>query len=139
MPKKDRKIIEKDGKRYTTRGVELTHASQTLTTAEFWSFILGGLRKLTKFWKPKLDCLKSARRPYTGLDKRTKWEYTCAICKKWYKQKDVEVDHIIPIGGLNGPSKLATWVERAFVEIDGYQVLCKPCHLQKSKKEKQEK
>lgn len=62
--------------------------------------------------------------------------YRCAACKEEFTQKDVEVDHTIPIG------KDKTWdefVDGLFCEIANLQVLCKPCHKVKSLKEKKSK
>ena len=75
--------IEREGKYYTKRGVELTRASNTMTEAQFWAFILSALRKATKFWKPKMDCLNDGRRKYEGDNKRLKWEYLCDSCSKY--------------------------------------------------------
>lgn len=133
---KKRKIIEKNGKYYTVRGIELTHCSNTMTTAEFFSFILGGLRRLTKYWRPKLDKLHEGRRKYTGIDKRTKWEYQCEYCLNWFKQMHIEMDHIIPCGGCNSYDKVVPWLKKAFIEKEGYQILCITCHTKKTNGER---
>lgn len=52
-------------------------------------------------------------------------------------QKDVQVDHIIPAGSLQSTDDLKGFVERLFCSIDGLQVLCKPCHDDKTQKEKE--
>lgn len=62
--------------------------------------------------------------------------YRCAACKEEFTQKDVEVDHTIPIG------KDKTWdefIDGLFCEQENLQVLCKPCHKVKSLKEKKSK
>lgn len=128
--------IERDGKYYTKRGVELTRASNTMTEAQFWAFILSALRKATKFWKPKMDCLNDGRRKYEGDNKRLKWEYLCDSCGEYYPQKYIQIDHIVPCGGLNCAEKVAEWIERAFVEREGYQRLCKDCHIKKTNRER---
>ena len=130
--KKQRTVIEKDGKFYSVRGVELTRASHTMTESAFWAHILSALRKATRFWKPAVDKLNEGKRPNMSSNKRLKYEYHCECCNKWFPQKEIELDHIIPCGGINGPDKVAGWIERAFVEIEGFQRLCNTCHNKKT-------
>jgi len=51
--------------------------------------------------------------------------YTCRICKKRFRKKDLDVDHIIPV--------------RFFKKVydkDNLRTLCKECHKAKSKLDK---
>lgn len=96
------------------------------TTARYWSFVRSALRKAFTRWPPKYECLNDAKRTVTG--KRHRYEYKCAKCSKWYKQKDVQVDHIKPCGSLNKHEDLPRFVRRLFVAKDKLRVLCKPCH-----------
>lgn len=132
VKKKKRTIIEKEGKFYTVRGVELTRASHTMTESEFWAKILSALRNATRFWKPAQDKLNEGRRNSMSSNKRLKYEYNCESCRKWFPQKEIQLDHIIPCGGINGIDKVAGWIEKAFVEIEGYQRLCVSCHNKKT-------
>jgi 5-methylcytosine-specific restriction endonuclease McrA len=62
--------------------------------------------------------------------------YTCAYCLKDFPLKQVQVDHIKPVV----PKNFTTWddfISRLYCEAKGLQVLCKPCHLIKSKLEGQ--
>lgn len=141
MPKKIRKRINIDGKWYKVKrngspGAELTHCANTMTYAEVCSYVRSALRRLTMFWLPKSVKKESLRRPYKGKNKRQKWEYPCERCLKWFKGDEVEVDHIIPCGSLSHLNKAGEWLERALVEIDGYQLLCKPCHLLKGEEDR---
>lgn len=104
--------------------------------AKFWGFLRSGLRSCYNKWPPKWEVLKEARRASKSKDKRLKWEYQCNECKKWHKQKDVSVDHIIPAGSLNKPEDIAGFVERLFVGVDGLQLLCSKCHNIKTQKER---
>ena len=133
--KAPRKRIQIDGVWYSVRGVPLTRASGTKTEAEFWSFILSALRKATRFWKPAVDKKTEGRRPSQSANKRLKWESLCESCNKWVAEKDIEIDHIVPCGGINGSDKVVGWIDRAFVEINGFQRLCKTCHLKKTNEE----
>lgn len=102
--------------------------SGTMTESAFFSFIRSGLRQKSQRWKPAFDAKKEAQRPYKGEDKRTKFVYVCAICKEEFKDKDVQIDHIIPCGSLKSFADLAGFCERLFCEKEGYRVLCEPCH-----------
>ena len=108
----------------------------TMTESGYWGGIRSALRQKSRWWLPKSEAKKISRREYTGKNKRQKWEYPCAHCKKWFMDKETEVDHIIGAGSLRCAEDLAGFVERLFCEIDGFQVLCKPCHLVKTLAEK---
>lgn len=101
--------------------------------SRFWSFVRAGLRKQSMKWPPKNEAKKAARRPSKLEDKRTKWEYQCAMCKKWFKGSETQVDHIEECGSLKCAEDLPKFVTTLFCEIDNLQVLCKPCHKKKGK------
>lgn len=96
------------------------------TTAKFWSFIRSGLRQKWVRWPPRYEALNAARKTVKG--KRHKYEYKCSKCRKWFKQKDVEVDHIEPAGSLSSYEDISGFVERLFVSADKLRIVCKPCH-----------
>jgi 5-methylcytosine-specific restriction endonuclease McrA len=106
------------------------------TEAKFFGFLRSALRKASQKYPPAYEALALARRPYKGSNTKQKWEYRCAECKKWFMQKEVQVDHIIPAGTLKSFNDLPTFCSRLFCGVRGYQVLCKPCHLVKSKEER---
>lgn len=108
----------------------------TMTESAFWSFIRSALRQKSRWWKPISIAKANARRPYKGVNKRQKFEYQCNHCKKWFPEKKVNVDHIIPAGTLTCAADLPGFVERLFCEIDGLQVLCESCHNIKTQNEK---
>jgi len=115
--------------------VKRTRNLGTWTEAQFFSRIRSALRKLSMYWKPIQEARKRARRPYKGKNKRQKWEFQCAECKGWFPQKQINVDHIVPVGSLRSSDDLKGFVERLFCEdVDGYKVLCKPCHVIKTHK-----
>jgi 5-methylcytosine-specific restriction endonuclease McrA len=116
-----------------------TRNNGTLTESAFWSFIRSGLRQKSRWWKPITQCKLNAKRPYKGPNKRQKFEYQCNSCKKWFAEKNINVDHIEPAGSLNCADDLAGFVERLFCEVDNLQVLCSGCHNIKTQKERNEK
>ncbi len=116
--------------------VDKPFASGTMTKAAFFSFIRSGLRQKSRRWKPIYDCLNEAKRPSKSKNKRLKWEYQCAQCKKWKARTDVTVDHITPCGSLNSLEDLPMFVKTLFCETDNLQCLCDACHNKKTNKER---
>lgn len=101
------------------------------TTARFNAFITSALRSAWNRWPVKYEILKQGRRSVAG--KKWKWEHQCASCGGWFQQKEIDIDHIDPIGSCK------TWdetIERMFVGIDKLQKLCKQCHSIKTKEER---
>jgi len=108
---------------------EKTRNNGSMTEAAYFSWIRSGLRKMSmRGWKPIAQVRQEARRPYTGPNKRLKYEYKCAICKEYFPDKEIHVDHICAAGSLKSAKDLEGFVERLFCEKDGLRVLCKPCH-----------
>jgi len=137
-PKQQRQLIEGKWRRITPTGkvgVELTHCSNTMTKAQMVGRVLSALRESTRYWIPKMDKLNEGKRRRANGD----WENTCEGCGDWFRLPDLEIDHIIPCGGMNCFSKAQGWLERAFVEKEGFQRLCKICHLSKTLREKKTK
>lgn len=61
----------------------------------------------------------------------------CAMCAVIVKISDrmTNLDHIIPVMGLKQETRLSdgkmdwnAYIERCLPEVEGYQVLCIPCH-----------
>jgi len=67
--------------------------------------------------------------------------FICAACSNEFQLRDVQVDHIKPIGKQPAfpysPGELEAWVKALFCSIRNLQVLCKACHKQKSWEERQ--
>lgn len=111
----------------------------TMTNAMFWSFIRSALRNKSRWWKPITQCRMNSRRAYKGTNKRQKFEYQCNKCKNWFPDKEIAVDHKIPVGSLNSGDDLKGFVERLFCEVEDLQCLCNDCHDVKTKLEKPKK
>lgn len=112
-----------------------TRNNGSQTEAAFWGWIRSALRQRSRYWKPIQECKKLARRAYKGTGKQ-KFEYQCNLCKKWWADKEIEVDHIDEAGSLKSGDDLKGFVERLFCEVDGLQLLCKGCHNKKTFKKK---
>lgn len=109
------------------------------TEARFNSFIKSGLRQTSNRWAP-IHNIKKKARVSRGL-------YECECCgahvpptvregKK--RVKNIFVDHIEPI--IDPAKGFTTWdecIERMFCEEDGLQLLCKTCHDEKTKEERE--
>jgi len=119
--------------------VSKTRCHETMTESAFWSFIRSALRQKSRFWKPITECKLKARRLYKGTNKRQKFEYQCNVCKNWFIEKKINVDHINAAGSLRSSEDLPGFVERLFCEVDNLQVLCEKCHDKKTKADKHEK
>lgn len=119
----------------------LTRNGGTMTEQEYFNKIRSVLRTGFRWWTPMMNALKKASRPSQSENKRLKTEYQCAKCKQWYARKDVQIDHIIPVGTLRGYDDLVTFVINLTQETtEAYQILCKAkCHLDKTKKERAER
>lgn len=116
---------------------EKTRNNKTMTESAFLSFLRSALRRQSMYWKPIQEIKKLNRRPYEGENVRQKWEYQCSICKDWYCSKEIEVDHAKPVGSLLSLDDLKDFVNNLFCEIDNLRILCKNCHSQVTKTQKQ--
>ena len=99
------------------------------TTPRFNSFIKSALRGASRRWGPLYTCKKNAR--------TARNTYTCSLCSKSVGNKDIKIDHIHPVvDPIKGWVSWDSFIERLFVEKDGYQALCVACHQFKTSKER---
>lgn len=119
-----------------TTKVPRTRNAETMTESQFWSMIRALLRENSRYWKPISMCRLQARRKYEGTNKKQKYEYQCAWCKKWFSINDINVDHIQPVGNLTCAEDLPGFVERLFCEVNNLQCMCTKCHDKKSENER---
>jgi 5-methylcytosine-specific restriction endonuclease McrA len=112
------------------------------TEGRFNSFITSTLRSGARRWQPKYDTLNASKTEKKINQKtgRLAQHYRCGLCMGEFTQKDMEVDHILPVVD---PSKgFVSWdvfIDRLFCEAHNLQAICKTCHLAKTKQEKQER
>lgn len=116
--------------------VEKTRNHGTMTESAFWGMIRSSLRQKSRWWKPIQECKQKAKREYKGVNKRQKFEYKCNVCNKYFPEKEIQVDHIIPVGTLKCGKDLEIFVEKLFCELDNLQCICTSCHLIKSNNER---
>ena len=109
------------------------------TQARFNSFIKNMLRGgHLSGWGPKQTALKLARdgkivNPKTN---RPNIASKCQLCLSRFLEADMKIDHIDPV--VDPYTGFTTWddcIKRMYVEVDGYQILCKQCHDKKTKEE----
>ena len=109
-----------------------TRNNASMTEAAFFGWLRSLLRnRYMRGWKPINEVAKDNRRPIT-YKSRSKWEYQCAYCKNWFLRKEIDIDHIKPCGTLKSFDDLSHFAKKLFVEKQGLQVLCKPCHKNKT-------
>jgi hypothetical protein len=109
----------------------------TMTEAQFFGRIRALLRNGFRYWKPMQLALKAASRPSQNANKRLRNEYMCNACKNWFPRANVEIDHIIECGSLKTYQDIVPFIQRLTPEnINAFQILCKPCHMAKTIKNK---
>lgn len=118
--------------------IDKPFADGTMTNAEFFSMIRSALRTRSLYWKPRSMAKQKVKRIYKGPNKLQKYEYQCNCCKKWFKDKEVNVDHIIPAGILRSFEDLTSFITNLFCDSLYLQVLCKTCHNKKTQEERAE-
>lgn len=112
------------------------------TDAKFRSFITSALRAASRRWPPKYKALKQAfvGRKINAKTGKLAMHYQCITCNNVFIAADVQIDHINPV--VDPKSGFISWdvyIDRMFCEIDGLQVMCKPCHKEKTALEKLER
>lgn len=102
-----------------------------------FNLIRQALRAATLKWDTRNEVLKEAKvylktyKKNGDLSKRKRVKFKCNACKKLFRQQEVEVDHIKPVGSFN--QGWDTVINNMFCEKDNLQVLCKRCHKEKGK------
>lgn len=108
--------------------VERTRNGGTETQSSHMGKIRSALRNISRWWKPFGVALQRASSvSYVGRSKRV--AYLCSRCQRFYDRKNVEVNHIVPVGSLKRYEDLPGFCERLFVEDPSLlEVVCKRCH-----------
>lgn len=94
--------------------------------SEFNNFIKNLLRRGSYRWKPRDEAIRNSR--------VARGFYKCAHCNvDTFKRQEVELDHVHPVISIeSGFTNWDDFITRLFVQADGFQVLCKNCHMAKT-------
>ena len=111
--------------KHDMKNVKKTRCNNEWTESRFNIFIKSALRSASNRWAPKYTCKKNAK-----IARNT---YVCAECGKKVGNKFIKIDHINPVvSTIDGFVDWNTYIERMFVEIDGFAAICKKCHDDKT-------
>lgn len=105
------------------------------TKGRWNSFVTSILRSGSRRWPPKYTTLNAAKteKKINVKTGRLAQHFLCAICKEEVVAKEINIDHVVPIGTEK------TWdefINGLFCEEDNLQAVCIPCHKIKTKQEK---
>ena len=112
------------------------------TEARFRAFVISALRAHMKRFPPKWKALKAAMvgKKVNKRSGRLAEHYLCASCGGFFVARDVQVDHIDPVvSPEEGFQDWWTYMNRLYCEAENLQVLCKPCHKDKTNAERKER
>lgn len=106
----------------------------TMTKSAFFGAIRAFLRRQWMFSSPtRKQALKKAY--IESLE-----QYLCAQCNKPFDKKMVEVNHKIPCGSLKDYEDIKPFHDKLFTSnVDELEIVCKTCHLEITKKDKNDK
>ena len=100
--------------------------------ARYSSFIKSALRGATRRWAPKWDAKRAAR---VGRN-----QYRCSTCSKTVPNRNTHMDHKLPVVDVvQGFVGWDIYIERLFVERDGWRLLCKACHAEVTKMQREQR
>ena len=107
----------------------LPRCGNTMTESQYLAWIRSALRSKSLRWPPRAEALKLARRAYKGPIKQQKWEFLCAICQKYFKMKEVVVDHFpVEAGSILSVEDIGPFANNLYCEVENLRVLCKEDH-----------
>lgn len=110
------------------------------TEGRLKSFITSLLRGGFRRYPTKYEVLNEAfvGKKINIKTQRTSKHFKCALCKKDFPTKEVQVDHISPVvDPVIGFIGWDSFIERLFCPKENLQVLCLECHTKKTLEEKQ--
>ena len=109
------------------------------TEGRLRAFIFSTLRSGMRRYPPKYECLNKAKvgKQLNKASGRQAEHYECKGCGEHFVKKDVQVDHRQPVvQPKTGFTDWNTYIPRLFCTVGNLQVLCKPCHKDKTQREK---
>jgi 5-methylcytosine-specific restriction endonuclease McrA len=108
------------------------------------TWVVWSLRKASYRWPPRNAALRAsactkeqyAKAPGEKVSKLVRNFYRCKGCALVFSRKGVSIDHIKPVvDPRKGFQGFDAYIERMFVQVGGFQILCNGCHDKKTKKE----
>jgi len=74
---------------------------------------------------------------YVGKRKRV--SYKCNCCESLFSSKDIQVDHVVPLGRFvyRGLKDAHRFYDLIYCDYSNLQILCKACHKVKTKEEQE--
>jgi len=115
--------------------VEKTRNGGKWTESQYRSFIISMLRKGSTRWGPRNEAKKLARHPIKLPNDKGRLVYhsICAMCDNVVPETTASVDHIDPVVDPSiGFRGFDEYIERMYCELEHFQVLCSPCHDNKT-------
>lgn len=89
-------------------------------------YLINKLRRISYAWPPRKEAIKKAR--------VARGKYKCSSCGgEEFGPKDIQADHTIPVVDVHtGFTDFNSYIERLFCGVDGYSIMCRPCHAAKT-------
>lgn len=105
------------------------------TQARWNAYVKGVLRNGTIRYPPRYEVLNEAKRgkKVNQATGRVAEHYECNECHQQFPATSVVVDHRQPVVPVTGFTNWHDVVIRMYCDKEGLQVLCKVCHLEKSR------
>lgn len=103
-------------------------------------WLINQLRRLSLKFPPAIRATNRTREEYYILSKKGKpmkrVKYTCASCgKKDLKRSEMNLDHKIPVVGVEGFKDWNEFIEGLFCAEENLWLICIPCHDAKTASE----
>lgn len=108
------------------------------TEARWHAFIVSTLRAGTRRYPPKYLTLNDAKTE-KKINKKTgrlAQHFLCTRCHEEFPASNIQVDHLSPVVGPEGFTTWDNFITNLFCTKENLQVLCKPCHSEKTQYEK---
>jgi 5-methylcytosine-specific restriction endonuclease McrA len=98
-------------------------------------YLIPALRRIWRYYPIRRSVKSSCILP-NGM-------IACNMCKLQFREENIQVDHIIPVGSLpkleSGKIDWNTYIERLLCVPENLQCLCESCHKDKTQRENQER
>lgn len=89
------------------------------------TFAVAALRRASLGWPPRGEAIKRAR-----VDRGL---YKCASCGELVKNKEYQVDHIVPVVSIKQETtSMDEYINALLCDVEGFAILCIPCHDSKT-------